>query len=211
MTEKGLAFYFNASACSGCKACQVACKDKHDLETGVLWRRVYETGSASWSKGKEGGWTHQIAVYNLSVACNHCRRPLCLTACPSQAIRKRRDGIVTIDAKKCVGCRYCEWNCPYGALQFDHQTGIMSKCHFCYDLIDSGKPPACVTACPLRVLDFGPADMLKKKYSGSAGVYPLPDPSVTLPSLIIQPHAGTGKARRSGAKILNREEIDNEK
>jgi anaerobic dimethyl sulfoxide reductase subunit B (iron-sulfur subunit) len=39
---KEYTFYFDASACSGCKACQVACKDKHNLPLGVLWRRVYE-------------------------------------------------------------------------------------------------------------------------------------------------------------------------
>ena len=36
------AFTFDASACSGCKACQIACKDKNGLPVGVLWRRVYE-------------------------------------------------------------------------------------------------------------------------------------------------------------------------
>jgi hypothetical protein len=32
--------------------------------------------------------------------------------------------------------------------------GRMTKCNFCFDEIDQGKPPACVAACPLRVLDF---------------------------------------------------------
>ena len=27
------AFFFDAAACSGCKACQVACKDRRDLES----------------------------------------------------------------------------------------------------------------------------------------------------------------------------------
>ncbi len=36
------AFFFDSGACSGCKACQVACKDKNDLGPGILWRRVYE-------------------------------------------------------------------------------------------------------------------------------------------------------------------------
>ena len=36
------AFTFDASACSGCKACQEACKDKNNLPVGVMWRRVVE-------------------------------------------------------------------------------------------------------------------------------------------------------------------------
>lgn len=211
MKETNLAFYFDASACSGCKACQVACKDKHDLDVGILWRRVYETGSGNWSQADSGGWTHQTAVYNLSIACNHCSRPLCLTACPTQAIQKRRDGIVLIDAKKCIGCRYCEWNCPYDALQFDEKAGVMTKCHFCFDLIDAGQTPACVAACPMRALDFGPINWLKQKYSGTADVYPLPDSRITQPNFLIKPHAQTKSARRSRAKILNREETHADK
>ena len=33
-------FYFNQQACIGCRTCQVACKDKNDLEVGYLFRRV---------------------------------------------------------------------------------------------------------------------------------------------------------------------------
>ena len=35
-------FFFDQSLCTGCKACQIACKDKHDLSVGVNWRRVVE-------------------------------------------------------------------------------------------------------------------------------------------------------------------------
>ena len=38
----GYGFFFVQSLCNGCKACQVACKDKHDLPLGVNWRRVVE-------------------------------------------------------------------------------------------------------------------------------------------------------------------------
>ena len=39
-------FYFNQQACIGCRTCQVACKDKNDLEVGYLFRRVesFEVG-----------------------------------------------------------------------------------------------------------------------------------------------------------------------
>jgi len=47
---KQFAFYFNSSQCSGCKACQMACKDKHDLGVGLIWRRVYEISEGDWEK-----------------------------------------------------------------------------------------------------------------------------------------------------------------
>jgi len=51
--------------------------------------------------------------------------------------------IAEIDPELCQGCRLCEKLCPYGALSFDEEKGIMSiesaKCHGC---------GTCVSACP---------------------------------------------------------------
>lgn len=33
-------FYFDMTRCIGCRACQVACKDKNRLEVGTLYRNV---------------------------------------------------------------------------------------------------------------------------------------------------------------------------
>ncbi|MDF2419390.1 4Fe-4S binding protein, partial [Trueperella pyogenes] len=42
LTQSGAnyGFFFDQELCTGCKACQIACKDKHDLPIGVNWRRV---------------------------------------------------------------------------------------------------------------------------------------------------------------------------
>ncbi len=148
------AFYFDSSGCSGCKACQIACKDRNGLEVGLLWRRVYEVSGGSWERQGEA-WQQDVYAYNLSVACNHCERAVCAEACPTQAIRQREDGIVLIDAERCIGCKYCSWACPYGAPQYDWRTKSMTKCTFCVEEVEAGLSPACVAACPLRVLDFG--------------------------------------------------------
>ena len=88
------AFFVNSDACSGCKTCQVACKDKYDLPAGIHWRRVYEVTAGGWQE-KEGVWASTVVAYNLSVACHHCLNPLCAFACPTQAIWKteRRHGV----------------------------------------------------------------------------------------------------------------------
>jgi len=203
---KQLAFYFDASACSGCKACQLACKDKHDLDLGLLWRRVYEVAGGEWTQ-KGNAWIPGVFAYNLSLSCNHCQKPICLTSCPTGAISKRKDGIVLIDSARCIGCRYCEWGCPYGSPQYDEVTGTMTKCHFCYDYIDEGKPPACVAACPMRALDFGPLARLKKKYPGAQDMYPLPPASLTEPAIVIKPHKDSPKASEANASVANREEV----
>lgn len=203
---KQYGFYFDASACTGCKACQLACKDKHDLDIGLQWRRIYEITGGEWKQeGKT--WIPEITAYNLSIACNHCLNPVCRDVCPTGAIYKREDGIVLIDNQKCLGCRYCEWNCPYSALQFDEAFGIMSKCHFCYDLIDKGESPACVAACPMRALDFGDLSRLKKQYSGTSRIYPLPDENLTQPALVIKPHKDSARAEKVKALVSNSGEV----
>ena len=62
-----------------------------------------------------------VFAYYVSLSCNHCENPVCANGCPTQAMHKDENGIVSIDESRCVGCRYCEWNCPYGAPQFDPQ------------------------------------------------------------------------------------------
>ena len=203
-------FYFDSSACSGCKTCQMACKDKNNLPAGIRFRRVYEVAGASWDKSDEGSWIHRIAAYNISIACSHCDDPACVHACPTKAMHTELDGITLVDPDKCVGCRYCEWACPYGAPQYNHHQGVMEKCNFCRDYILEGKPPACVSSCPMRALDFGPLSQLAEKYGDNRSVFPLPEPAPTKPAMIIRRHPAAAIARELGATIINREEVKND-
>jgi len=82
----------------------MACKDKHDLGVGLIWRRVYEISGGDWEK-RGGAWIPHVFAYNLSIACNHCAKPVCKDVCPTAAITKRKDGIVMIDREKCMGFR----------------------------------------------------------------------------------------------------------
>ncbi|MBT8041203.1 MAG: dimethylsulfoxide reductase subunit B [Xanthomonadales bacterium] len=199
-----LAFYFDSSACSGCKACQMACKDKNDLPVGQNWRRVYEVTGGEWRK-EGAAWRNDVFAYNLSISCNHCEDPICAHHCPTQALLKREDGIVKVDRNRCIGCKYCAWVCPYGAPQFDPVTGVMGKCDLCADYIDQGKNPSCVDACPMRVLDVGDYDHLVQKYGAPEHVHPMPDSSLTQPSIVVRSHP---KAGGSSPVVANIEEVD---
>jgi Fe-S-cluster-containing dehydrogenase component len=172
--------------CVGCYECVLACKAEHFLPPEIFWNRVL-----IGERGKYPNVTKLI--YN--VRCNQCADPACVKACPTGATYQREDGIVVIDEDKCVGCRYCMVACPYQARSFyenghegyfpgqgltehekigkelyPHQPGVVQKCVFCKERIDSGlalgltpgvdreATPACVISCPTKAIHFGDLD-----------------------------------------------------
>ncbi|MDU2065498.1 MAG: DMSO/selenate family reductase complex B subunit [Sporomusaceae bacterium] len=185
---KQLAFYFAQEHCSGCCTCQIACKDKNNLSEGQLYRKVHEYCGGSY-KQLNGVIRQNVFAFWTSLSCNHCQKPACVAVCPTGALRKREeDGIVLLAAEKCVGCKQCTTACPYEALQFNQSTGKMGKCDFCLDLLEQGKEPACVAACPMRVLDYGLLKELQQKYGTVSQTQGMVDQSGTEPSLVITPH-----------------------
>ncbi len=116
-------------------------------------------------------------------------------------------GLVLIKEERCMGCRYCEWACPYGALQLDKKTGTITKCTLCNDYLEEGKPPACVSACPMRVLETGDLEELKARYGKHETVSPLPPEHYTQPAIVVKPHQHA--KQRTGLHIINKEEVKN--
>ncbi len=55
ISDKQLGFYIDSARCSGCKACQVACKDKNNLDVGRKYRRVYEVAGGEFIENGTGG------------------------------------------------------------------------------------------------------------------------------------------------------------
>ena len=202
---------FDASSCSGCKACQAACKDHNGLRAGLLWRRVYEVSGGGWAKAGDA-WTQDVFAWNLSLSCNHCEKPICVEACPTGAMHRRPDGVVLVDADRCMGCRYCEWACPYGAPRFDGARGVMTKCTLCSDRLEEGLAPSCVSACPMRALDFGTREEMEERHgeevaAASGAGFPLPDPRLTEPAFRLTPHRSAARSVEEGS-VANREEVE---
>lgn len=207
---KQKAFYFDASACTGCKACAIACKDRSNLPVGINWRKVYDYGGGGWiphPSHPDIMIPNNVFVYSTSTACMHCEKPLCAEVCPAKAITKRDDGIVLIDADLCIGCRYCEWACPYGAPQFNEELGVMTKCDFCQDLQAQGLNPVCVDACPMRALDYGELHDLRTKHGNVNNIEPLPSADISHPAIVITPHKNSQPSGHGTGKIIKLEEV----
>jgi anaerobic dimethyl sulfoxide reductase subunit B (iron-sulfur subunit) len=197
-------FYVDLNHCIGCKACQMACKDRAGNEPGINWRRVVEYGGGEWQRSGDA-WEPDIFAYFVPTACHQCSNPPCLPVCPTAAIEKDENGIVKINVEQCIGCHYCEWACPWGAPQFYEDRGIVDKCDYCKDIVDAGGAPACVEACPMRAMDWGDIEELREKYPNATfPVEPLPGPEDFEPNAIYDAHVLAED--REGA-VLNTEEI----
>ena len=159
--------YIDTSTCIGCKACEAACQEWNDLRTVATrqegsYQTLPELDAEFWNlirfterQSSDGGpmWLMR------KDQCMHCAEPGCLAACPAPgAIVQYSNGIVDVDATKCIGCGYCATGCPFDVPKFHAKTGKMAKCTLCVDRVEVGLEPACIKACPTGCLQFGTKD-----------------------------------------------------
>lgn len=172
-------FVYDQNRCIGCNACQMACKDGHDLELGMFFRRA---ATLEYLHGQG-----QLCIAHYSGSCNHCQDPACVANCPTGAMHRQSDGTVAVDAGRCIGCGTCTWVCPYGAPKLSHKTGRSMKCDACIERRQAGKEPLCVDACLTHCLRFVDLDTLpeaeKAQYTDTLPF--LPAPEKTRPNLMI--------------------------
>jgi len=147
-------FIFDENKCVGCHACIVACMNENGLQSSVRWRNVYNSNGFHFP---------DLPLFHLSLACNHCDEAPCLKNCPALAYSKdEKTGAVIHDPKKCIGCKYCTWACPFDAPKFNPKINIVEKCNFCNHRIEENLKPACAELCPTGALDFKRTEFSKE-------------------------------------------------
>ncbi len=151
---------YDATKCIGCKSCEVACKKANGMPVELDASGLYD-GPRDLSentlniiklyKGPEGSSF-------VKRQCMHCVDPNCVSGCPTSALNKSENGIVTYDKDACCGCRYCQMDCPYNIPKFEFNDfyGEIKKCELCREtnLAENGQP-ACTEACPAGAVVFG--------------------------------------------------------
>lgn len=157
--------------CIGCDQCVEACKEENGVPRTPLYFRTWieryvikkdtevVVESISVHERKLGGlapdYRDVLRSFFVPKLCNQCANPPCVQVCPVGATFSTVDGVVLVDAERCIGCRYCIQACPYGARYLHPETRTADKCTFCYHRVVRGLLPACVEVCPTKARIFG--------------------------------------------------------
>ncbi|BBF22767.1 4Fe-4S dicluster domain-containing protein [Sutterella megalosphaeroides] len=170
--NKEVAILFDSSHCTGCKGCQVACKQWNMLPSKMGLNDNEFTGSLQ-GPGDLGGDTRLVMTFDEKPSgnklqpihwaigrrsCFHCTDAGCVAICSSGALKKNDNGVVSFDTEKCNGCTYCQSACPFDVPRFRDTDGKIDKCTLCLDRLEEGQVPACVKTCQPEALKFGPRE-----------------------------------------------------
>jgi formate dehydrogenase iron-sulfur subunit len=161
MTEK--IQLIDTSKCTGCRGCQVACKQWNQLPAGLTTNKGTYQNPPDLQKNT---WTlvrfQEISNQDGNVewlfrkdGCLHCNDAACVNVCPAEARFRLESGAIGTDNAKCIGCQQCVDACPFDKTRYDEPSNKAYKCNFCAERIQNNLPPACVKACPTGALKYG--------------------------------------------------------
>ncbi len=193
------AMFVDLRRCVGCQSCTVSCAIENQVPLGD-----FRTVVSEYAVGVAAG--PRLAL--LPRLCNHCEKPACVPVCPVKATTQRPDGIVVIDASRCLGCGFCVQACPYGARFLNRDTNTADKCTFCLHRLAAGLMPACVETCVGGARLFGdvndPKSLIARtlsKYEGQLRVL-LPEKNTRPAVYYLSMNTALADPTRTKAQLL---------
>jgi Fe-S-cluster-containing dehydrogenase component len=169
-TGKWYAIGIDIEKCIGCGNCAKACKLENDVPQEPFFYRSWVeqytikndgTLTVVSPNGGIDGFKQTVPeeelfkTFFVPKMCNHCAKSPCVQVCPVGATFESPEGIVLVDEKYCIGCRYCIQACPYGCRYLHPEKQTVDKCTLCYHRLKKGLNPACFEVCPTGARIYG--------------------------------------------------------
>lgn len=174
--EEAFGILIDLTRCTGCNSCTLACKEAKATADKVtidplpfVPPTALDSDTRSYIDERLVSDRHgnEYTCF-IKRQCMHCVHPACASACTVGALRKTAEGPVVYDSEKCIGCRYCQYACPFGLPTYDWENplGLIGKCEMCVERLTEGEQPACAASCPNGALRFGKrADLIAQAHA----------------------------------------------
>ncbi len=132
--------HLNPDKCTGCLQCEMACSFENE-------------GVFNTAKSRIKVFEFHHYGRKVPYTCTQCEEAWCLHACPVEAIKiDATTGAKFVLDDICVGCKVCTIACPFGTINYNHDTGKAQKCDLCFG------NPACAEACPTGAITYIDSD-----------------------------------------------------
>lgn len=163
---EGKAFFIDTTLCTGCRGCQIACKQWNQLPATKTKNRggyqnpedlsfyTYKLVRFSEHRGNE----EKPVWYFFPDQCRHCLEPPCKMIVEDQQaiiIDQLTGAVLYTDKLKKENSQDVREACPYDIPRAEEGTGYIAKCTMCVDRVRNGLLPACVKTCPSGAMNFG--------------------------------------------------------
>lgn len=171
--DKNLPWYgivFDIEKCIGCGKCVKSCKSENNVPGEPFYFRTWVEQYTVKNDGgvdirspnggmdgfeQQGAESEIFKSFFVPKMCNHCSKSPCTQVCPVGATFESPEGVVLIDEKYCIGCRYCVQACPYGCRFIHPDKKVADKCTLCYHRLKKGLEPVCMEVCPTSARMYG--------------------------------------------------------
>lgn len=178
-------FFIDTTICTGCRGCQIACKQWHDLpaESTKNLGTFQNPPDLSFMTYKLVRMKEEVIDNKLNwlffpEQCRHCIEAPCLQIAENpKAIYKDGDtGAILYTSKTSeLDADAIIESCPYN-IPRKRDDGTIAKCDMCNDRVHNGLRPACVTTCPTGTMNFGDRqemlDMANKRVAEVKAKFP---------------------------------------
>lgn len=137
----------DTTRCTGCRSCQVACKQSNGL--GGEEHKFFAVAGGYQNPRKYTARTFTYISYHELEAdagrpqwvfvkhqCLHCTEMYCANVCAPGVYYRTKTGIVECQSQQCIGCAACIDACPFGVPTIDYWdkvTPLVRKCAFCLE------------------------------------------------------------------------------